>query len=68
MVNSMNAGISAKCDGIAVCLVDQKAFNAPTDKALDAGIPVVSYNADTTGNNRLAHSNADKKKITVLPD
>jgi simple sugar transport system substrate-binding protein len=59
MVNAMNAAISAKADGIAVCLVDQKAFNAPTDKALDAGIPVVSYNADTTGNNRLAYIGQD---------
>jgi simple sugar transport system substrate-binding protein len=59
MVNAMNAAISAKADGIAVCLVDQKAFNGPTDKALDAGIPVVSYNADTTGNNRLAYIGQD---------
>jgi simple sugar transport system substrate-binding protein len=58
MVNAMNAAISAKADGIAVCLVDQKAFNAPTDKALDAGIPVVSYNADTE-NNRLAYIGQD---------
>jgi simple sugar transport system substrate-binding protein len=58
MVNAMNAAISAKADGIAVCLVDQKAFNAPTDKALDAGIPVVSYNADTP-NNRLAYIGQD---------
>jgi simple sugar transport system substrate-binding protein len=59
MVNAMNAAISAKADGIAVCLVDQKAFNAPTKKALDAGIPVVSYNADTAGNDRLAYIGQD---------
>jgi len=59
MVNAMNAAISAKADGIAVCLVDQKAFNAPTDKALQAGIPVIAYNADTTGNNRLAYIGQD---------
>jgi simple sugar transport system substrate-binding protein len=58
MVNAMNAAISAKADGIAVCLVDKKAFNAPTDKALQAGIPVVSYNADTA-NNRLAYIGQD---------
>jgi len=58
MVNAMNAAISAKADGIAVCLVDPKAFNAPTDKALQAGIPVVSYNADTD-NNRLAYIGQD---------
>jgi simple sugar transport system substrate-binding protein len=59
MVNAMNAAITAKADGIAVCLVDKKAFNAPTDKALQAGIPVVAYNADTTGNNRLAYIGQD---------
>jgi simple sugar transport system substrate-binding protein len=59
MVNSMNAAISAKADGIAVCLVDQKAFNGPTDQALQAGIPVISYDADTTGNNRLAYIGQD---------
>jgi simple sugar transport system substrate-binding protein len=59
MVNAMNAAIAAKADGIAVCLVDPKAFNAPTDKALDAGIPVVSYNADTQPNNRLAYIGQD---------
>jgi simple sugar transport system substrate-binding protein len=59
MVNAMNAAIAAKADGIAVCLVDQKAFNEPTDKALQAGIPVLSYNADTTGNSRLAYVGQD---------
>jgi len=59
MVNAMNAAISAKADGIAVCLVDTKAFNSPTDKALQAGIPVVSYNADTSNNNRLAYIGQD---------
>ena len=29
MVNAFNSAISAKADGIAVCLVDQKAFNEP---------------------------------------
>jgi simple sugar transport system substrate-binding protein len=58
MVNAMNTAITAKADGIAVCLVDQKAFNGPTDKALDAGIPVLSYNADTP-NNRLAYIGQD---------
>jgi simple sugar transport system substrate-binding protein len=58
MVNAMNTAITGKADGIAVCLVDQKAFNGPTDKALDAGIPVLSYNADTP-NNRLAYIGQD---------
>jgi simple sugar transport system substrate-binding protein len=59
MVNAMNVAISAKADGIAVCLVDLTAFNDPTDKALQAGIPVVSYNADAKGNNRLAYIGQD---------
>jgi simple sugar transport system substrate-binding protein len=59
MVNSFNTAISAGVDGIACCLVDQVAFNAPTEKALQAGIPVVSYNADTTGNKRLCYIGQD---------
>lgn len=54
MVNAMHAAISSGADGIAVALVDQSAFNAPIDRALKAGIPVVSYNADVD-NDRLAY-------------
>ncbi|BBH70121.1 sugar ABC transporter substrate-binding protein [Actinoplanes sp. OR16] len=46
MVNAMNTAVAAKVDGIAVAVVDKDAFNAPVGQALDAGIPVVSYNAD----------------------
>jgi simple sugar transport system substrate-binding protein len=59
MVNAFNSAISAKADGIANAIVDQKAFNGPTDKALAAGIPVVGYNADAAGNNRLAYIGQD---------
>jgi simple sugar transport system substrate-binding protein len=59
MVNATNAAISAKADGIAVAVVDKDAFRGPVDKALDAGIPVVSYNADGArddkGTNRLSY-------------
>jgi simple sugar transport system substrate-binding protein len=59
MVNATNTAISAKADGIALAVVDKAAFRAPVDKALDAGIPVVSYNADGArddkGTNRLAY-------------
>lgn len=59
MVNAMNTAISGKADGIAVSVVDKSAFRAPVDQALDAGIPVVSYNADGArddpGTNRLAY-------------
>ena len=59
MVNAMNTAIAAKVDGIAVCLVDQHAFNEPIDKALKAGIPVIAYNADAKGNDRLAYVGQD---------
>ena len=59
MVNAMNTAISGKADGIAVALVDPKAFNEPTERALDAGIPVVSYNADEPSNPRLAYIGQD---------
>lgn len=63
MVNALNTAVSGKADGIAVSVVDTKAFKAPVDKALDAGIPVVSYNADgavgNPGSNRLAYVGQD---------
>ena len=46
MLNAFNAAISAKADGIAIAVVDAKAFEAPIKRALGKGIPVVSYNAD----------------------
>src|SRR5215210_4016176 len=58
MVNAFNSAISAKADGIAVCLVDLKAFNGPVQKALDADIPVLGYNADAP-NARLAYIGQD---------
>jgi len=62
MVNAMNAAIAAKADGIAVSIVDPTAFNDPVERALAAGIPVVSYNADapaSSGNKRLAYIGQD---------
>jgi simple sugar transport system substrate-binding protein len=59
MVNALNSGITSGADGIAVALVDNKAFNQPVDAALKAKIPVVSYNADATGNSRLAYIGQD---------
>jgi simple sugar transport system substrate-binding protein len=59
MVNATRTAISAKADGLAIAVVDKDAFRAPVDQALDAGIPVVSYNADgarnNPGTNRLAY-------------
>ncbi|MEW9552797.1 sugar ABC transporter substrate-binding protein [Nonomuraea sp. NPDC050783] len=59
MVNATNSAISGKADGLAVAVVDKSAFKGPIDRALDAGIPVVSYNADGAredkGSSRLAY-------------
>ena len=59
MVNAFNTAITGGADGIAVALVDEKAFNAGTDAALKAKIPVVSYNADSTSNARLSYIGQD---------
>ncbi|HUC18119.1 MAG TPA: sugar ABC transporter substrate-binding protein [Acetobacteraceae bacterium] len=62
MVNAMNAAIAGKADAIAVAIVDPKGFDAPVARALDAGIPVFSYNADAppgSPNRRLAYIGQD---------
>jgi simple sugar transport system substrate-binding protein len=46
MINAFNAAVSAKADGIGVCVVDKAAFEAPIKRALGRGIPCVAYNAD----------------------
>jgi simple sugar transport system substrate-binding protein len=52
MVQAMNEAIRQKVDGIAVSVIDPVLFDEPTARALDAGIPVVAYNADGGRNNR----------------
>jgi simple sugar transport system substrate-binding protein len=59
MVNAMNTAITSGADGIGVCLVDKRAFNAPTEAALKAKIPVVAYNADEPSNARLCYIGQD---------
>jgi simple sugar transport system substrate-binding protein len=58
MVNAVQTAVAEKADGIAVCLVDPKAFDAATGQAVDAGIPVIAFNADVPSgspNKRLAY-------------
>ncbi|HYB23508.1 MAG TPA: sugar ABC transporter substrate-binding protein [Solirubrobacteraceae bacterium] len=55
MVNAVNSAVAAKVNGIAVSLIDPTAFNAPVKAGLEAGVPVVAYNADAKGNPRLAY-------------
>src|SRR3954453_1824398 len=59
MVNAFNTAVTGGADGIAVALVDEKAFNSGTDAALKAKIPVVSYNADSASNARLSYIGQD---------
>ena len=62
MVNAMNAAIAGKADAIGVSIVDPTGFNGPVARALDAGIPVFSYNADSPPggpNRRLAYIGQD---------
>jgi simple sugar transport system substrate-binding protein len=51
MLTALNAAIAANSDGIATTVVDATAFVSPIDKALTAGIPVVTYNANGATNN-----------------
>jgi simple sugar transport system substrate-binding protein len=63
MTNYLSTAVSAKADGIAVAVIDPNAFKTPIANAMNAGIPVLSYNADGSfvngkaviGSNRLAY-------------
>ncbi len=67
MVTAINNAVTAKAAGIATCVINSSptatTFQAPVKAAMDAGIPVVSYNADgpivngtaTPGTNRLCY-------------
>jgi len=60
MVRAMRRAIESDASGIAVSIIDATAFNGPTARALDRGIPVVAYNADGgQGNQRLAYVGQD---------
>ncbi|HZC64001.1 MAG TPA: substrate-binding domain-containing protein [Streptosporangiaceae bacterium] len=63
MVSYFNTAISAKAAGIAYAGIDATSFTTPVKNAMNAGIPVLSYNADglvkkgvpVIGTNRLAY-------------
>jgi simple sugar transport system substrate-binding protein len=50
MASAMETAINSKVDGIAIALTDDNAFVDLTKRALEAGIPVVAYNANAAGN------------------
>jgi simple sugar transport system substrate-binding protein len=63
MVSFLDSAIAAKADGIATTVISSTEFTAPVARAMNAGIPVVTYNADGTitkgvpdiGTNRLCY-------------
>ena len=62
MVDAFETAIASRPNGIATTIVDPTAFNAPVQKALQAGIPVVAYNADapaSSHNARMAYIGQD---------
>jgi simple sugar transport system substrate-binding protein len=59
MVSAMETAISANAAGIAIPLTDANAFLAPTKAALAAGIPVIAYNANASGNYGLCYVGQD---------
>jgi simple sugar transport system substrate-binding protein len=50
MLTSLNAAIAANSAGVATTVVSATAFTSPINKALSAGIPVVTYNANGATN------------------
>ena len=59
MVGAINTAVAAGVDGIATSLIAKGSFDKPVAAALEAGIPVVSYNADVATNPRLAYIGQD---------
>jgi simple sugar transport system substrate-binding protein len=46
MVSYLNTAISAKAAGIATTVINSTGFTTPVGNAMNAGIPVITYNAD----------------------
>lgn len=51
-VKALQAAINGKADGIAVSVVDERAFAGPADAARKANIPLVAFSVDTLGGGR----------------
>lgn len=51
MLSAFNAAVTAGSPGIATTVVSATAFTAPINSALQAGIPVVTYNANGSTSN-----------------
>jgi simple sugar transport system substrate-binding protein len=46
MTSAISTATAAKAAGIATCVINATSFATPVSQAMDAGIPVISYNAD----------------------
>jgi simple sugar transport system substrate-binding protein len=46
MVTYLDSAVSAKAAGIATTVINSTSFTSPVAKAMEAGIPVLTYNAD----------------------
>lgn len=46
MVKYFNTAVAAKADGIALAAISATAFTTPVATAMNAGIPVITYNSD----------------------
>jgi simple sugar transport system substrate-binding protein len=55
MVSFFNSAVAAKASGIATTVISSTGFTAPVNTAMNAGIPVISYNADGTVTNGVAN-------------
>lgn len=58
-VQSMDQAIAKRPDGFMVVCWDAEAMVAPIDKAMDAGIPVVTIDADAPASKRLSYIGTD---------
>jgi len=58
-VEAMESAISKKPDGFMVICWDPNMLQAPIDKAVDAGIPVVTIDADSPQSKRLCYVGTD---------
>ena len=54
MVSYLNTAIAAKANGIATTVINATSFTTPVMNAMNAGIPVISYNADGVVSNGVA--------------
>ncbi len=58
-VNFIENAITTKVDGIAISNVNAEALNPMIDKAIDAGIPTVTFNSEAAGSKRFAFYGQD---------